>query len=116
MASVVKIKKIITGKILIIKYSVWESLAYTKNNMYKCYLFSPFFLLKQKIKKLMLHHETPDCRILYIPLLINSMLLLSIQPKLSLQYKIINSANIKKNYANIDIGLVLFILDEFMIL
>jgi hypothetical protein len=43
MASVVKIKKIITGKILIIKYSVWESLAYTKNNMYKCYLFSPFF-------------------------------------------------------------------------
>jgi hypothetical protein len=30
-------------------------------------------------------------------LLINSMLLLSIQPKLSLQYKIINSANIKKN-------------------
>ena len=44
----------------------------------------------------MLHHETPDCRILYNPLLINSMLLLSIQPKLSLQYKIINSANIKK--------------------
>jgi hypothetical protein len=32
----------------------------------------------------------------YITLLINSMLLLSIQPKLSLQYKIINSANIKK--------------------
>jgi hypothetical protein len=30
-------------------------------------------------------------------LLINSMLLLSIQPKLSLQYKIIYSANIKKN-------------------
>jgi hypothetical protein len=33
----------------------------------------------------------------YVNLLINSMLLLSIQPKLSLQYKIINSANIKKN-------------------
>ena len=32
----------------------------------------------------------------YTILLINSMLLLSIQPKLSLQYKIINSANIKK--------------------
>ena len=32
----------------------------------------------------------------HIRILINSMLLLSIQPKLSLQYKIINSANIKK--------------------
>jgi hypothetical protein len=34
--------------------------------------------------------------VVYQLLLINSMLLLSIQPKLSLQYKIINSANIKK--------------------
>ena len=33
----------------------------------------------------------------YQVLLINSMLLLSIQPKLFLPYKIINSANIKKN-------------------
>jgi hypothetical protein len=33
--------------------------------------------------------------VVYQLLLINSMLLLSIQPKLSLQYKIINSANIK---------------------
>ena len=32
------------------------------------------------------------------------MLLLSIQPKLSLQYKIINSANIKKTKPIIDIG------------
>ena len=33
----------------------------------------------------------------YYTLLINSIIFLSIQPKLSLQYKIINSANIKKN-------------------
>ena len=33
----------------------------------------------------------------YESLLINSMILFSIQPKLSLQYKIINLANIKKN-------------------
>ena len=57
------------------------------------------------------------------------MLLLSIQSKLSLQYKIINSANIKKlsqyrywlSFSDIGlvffyIGLVFFILAEFMIL
>ena len=55
-------------------------------------------------------------------LLIHSILLLSIQPKLSLQYKIINSANLKKISQNrywlslSYIGLVFFILAEFMIL
>ena len=49
------------------------------------------------------------------------MLLLSIQPKLSLQYKIINLANIKQlsqyRYwlSFSDIGLLFFILAEFMI-
>ena len=60
--------------------------------------------------------------VLFSPLLINSMLLLSIQPKLSLQYKIINSANIKKTKpisiltSFFRYWLSFFILAEFMIL
>jgi hypothetical protein len=49
----------------------------------------------------------------YTILLINSMLLLSIQPKLSLQYKIINSANIKK-LSQYRYWLSFFILTEFI--